>query len=334
MAELERAAEVLAAADPVLITCHLGPDGDAMGSMIALASMLRAAGKQVTMYNPDLVPRHLKWLPGARTLVHRLPAKKRFAATCVLDCGDAKLLGPSFPGPEVTGTVVALDHHPSGRPFGDVFVCDPSAAAIGVLVARIAVMRGWPIAPDAAVGIYVSLVSDTGFFRYSNTDAEVLALASRLVGECGVEPGAIAERMTEDAPLSRYKLLSAALGGIELAQGGQLAFMTVTGAMIDAAGGSWDDSDGLVNYARALRGVECGVLLTPAKRGGTRVSLRSRGRKIDAGKVCLPLGGGGHKGAAGCTLEMPLDEARAKIEEILAAELGGPATGAGAGTGT
>jgi phosphoesterase RecJ-like protein len=321
MSELARAADVLAAADSVMVTCHLGPDGDAMGSMVALASMLRAAGKDVTLYNPDLVPRHLKWMPGTKALVHRLPAGRRFAATCVVDCGDKKLLGPSFPGPEVTGTLVALDHHTSGSPFGDVFVCDPGAAAIGVLVARIAGLRGWPIGRDAAIGIYVSLVSDTGFFKYGNTDGEALALASRLVAECGVEPGVIAERMTENVPLSRYKLMSAALATIELAQDGALAFMTITAEMVDAAGGGWDDSDGLANFTRALKGVECGVLLTPAKRGGTRVSLRSRGRKIDAGKVCLGFGGGGHKGAAGCSIDLPLVEARARIETVLAAEL-------------
>jgi phosphoesterase RecJ-like protein len=328
MTELERAAEVLAAADSVLVTCHLGPDGDALGSMLALAALLAARGKQVTIYNPDLVPRHLKWLPGAKRLVHRLPRDARFAATCVLDCGDARLLGKAFPGPEVSGTVIALDHHESGRPFGDVFVCDPAAAAVGVLVVRLADRLGWTIGPDAAVALYVSLASDTGFFRYSNTDAECLAVASRLVRDGGVEPWAIAERLTEDVPMSRYKLLAAALGTLELAEGGAISFMTVTAAMVEACGGGWDDSEGLVNYARAVRGVECGVLLTPAKHGGTRVSLRSRARRVDAGRVALALGGGGHKGAAGCVLAMDLAAARAAITQALAAELAG--TGASA----
>jgi len=318
---LDRAAEVLAAADPVMVTCHLGPDGDAVGSMLALAALLRGQGKQVTLYNPDLIPRHLKWLPGSKALLHRLPRAARFAATCVVDCGDAKLLGPGFPPAEVTGALVVLDHHQSGRPFGDVFVCDPGAAAVGVMVARLADHLGWALDPDAATAIYVAIASDTGFFRYSNTDAESLALASRLAGEHDVEPWAIAERMTEDAPLSRYKLLAAAILGLELEADGALAIMTVTAAMVEAAGGNWDDSEGLVNYARALRGVECGVLITPAKRGGTRVSLRSRGRRVDAGALCLGFGGGGHRGAAGCMLPFELPEARRVIVEALVAEL-------------
>jgi phosphoesterase RecJ-like protein len=319
--ELDRAAEILAAADPVLVTCHLGPDGDAIGSMLALAALLIGRGKKVTLYNPDLVPRHLKWLPGAKRLVHRLPKDARFAATCVVDCGDPRLLGKSFPGADVTGKLIALDHHESGRPFGDVFLCDPTAAAVGVLVVRLADRLGWTIDRDAATALYVSLASDTGFFRYSNTDAECLLLAGRLVALGGVEPWAIAERLTEDVPMSRYKLLAAALGTLELAADGAIAFMTVTAQMVEACGGGWDDSEGLVNYARAVRGVECGVLLTPAKQGGTRVSLRSRARRIDAGRVCLALGGGGHKGAAGCLLDLDLAGARAVITEALASEL-------------
>jgi phosphoesterase RecJ-like protein len=319
--DLQRAAEILAGAEKVMVTCHLGPDGDAVGSMVAMASLLKQRGAQVTLYNPDLVPRHIKWLPLCKTLIHRLPRGARFDATVVMDCGDAKLLGPDFPGPDVTGKLLVIDHHASGRPFGDVFLCDPDAASVGVMVHRLATRLGWPLTGDAALALYVSLVTDTGSFRYANTNAEALRLAAQLVEHHGVGPWAVSERLSEQGTLARYRLLSAALSTLEPVLGGHIVFMTITEAMVKAAEAAWDDTEGMVNYARSIRGVECGVLLTPAKRGGVRVSMRSKGHLIDAGEICLALGGGGHRGAAGCTLPGDLPGARAVVEAALAAAL-------------
>ena len=315
---LSRAAQMLRDADPVLLTCHLGPDGDSIGSLVALASMLRARGRRATLYCPDLVPRTLKWLPHTRSFVQKLRKDAKYKLTIVVDCADPKLLGPNFPEKEVTGDVVVLDHHASGRPFGDLFVCDPSAASVGVMVARIARQLGWPIDTDAARGLYVSVSADTGSFRYSNTNAEAFRLAADLVEQAGINPWIVSERMFEQVALSRYRLLSKVLATLELAVDGNVAFVTVTDEMVKEAKASWEDTDGMVNYARALKGVDCGVLLSPAKRGGIRVSLRSKGHLIDAGQVCLALGGGGHPGAAGCTLEGDLASARKTIEEALA----------------
>jgi phosphoesterase RecJ-like protein len=232
------------------------------------------------------------------------------------------MLGDTFPGRDVTGPVVVLDHHASGRPFGDLYVGDPQAAAVGVLVARVARALGWPVGADAAQGIYVSIVVDSGSFRYSNTNAEVLRLAADLVDAGMVDPWTVSEQLHERAPLSRYRLLAAALQSLELAAGGKLAFITVTAEMVAAAGAAWDDTEGIVGYARGVDGVECGVLLTPARGGGTRVSMRSRARAIDAGKVAFALGGGGHPGAAGCKLPTEdLGEARRIIGEALEAAL-------------
>jgi len=317
---LAQVAARLAAAQRVLLTCHLGPDGDSLGSMIALASLLRGRGAHATLWSADLIPRRFKWMPLVRTFVRTLPRDARFDVTVVVDCADRKLLGDGFPPAEVTGDLVVLDHHASAVPFGDLRLWDPGAASVGVLVARIARHLGWPIDRDAAVAILVSMITDTGSFRYSNTNAEAMRLAADLI-DLGTSPWQIAEQMNERVPLARYRLLSAALATLEVAGGGALCFMTVTAEMVKQAGASWDDTDGLVNYARAIDGVDCGVLLTPAKRGGTRVSLRSKGRRIDAGAVAAGLGGGGHPGAAGCTLDLPIAEARTAVEAALVAAL-------------
>lgn len=319
---LADAVRVIGEARRVLLTCHLGPDGDSAGSMSALSVLLRAAGKKVAIYNPDPVPKTLRWLPNMTQLSHKLAPDARFDLTVVVDCGDRKLLGERFPAPEVTGPLLVLDHHASVRPFGELYVCDPTAPSVGALVARLARACGWALSADAAPGIYVSLVADTGSFRYSNTTGEAFHLAAELVEQHGVDPWNVAERLGEQVPLSRYRLLSAALAGIVLELGGKVAVMVVTEEMVRAAGASWSDSEGLVNYARAIEGVEAGLLLSPAAAGkGVRVSLRSRGRMIDAGAICLPLGGGGHRGAAGCRLVGDLAEARATILGALAAVL-------------
>jgi bifunctional oligoribonuclease and PAP phosphatase NrnA len=322
IASFDEAAAILAGGKKILLTCHLGPDGDSLGSMSSLAALLREQDREVTPYNPDGMPRVLRFLPHLETLVTKLPPGAKYDLTIVVDCGDRKLLGPTFPGPEITGPLLVLDHHASSRPFGDHYFCDTSAASIGVLVARLAKHLGWTLSPQASVGIYVSMVSDTGSFRYSNTSAEALRLAASLVEDGGVEPWAVARALGEQVPLSRYKLLSAALAGIELHAGGKVAVMTVTDEMVRAAGAKWEHSEGLVNYARAIEGVECGVFLAPIKEGGgTRVSLRGKGG-VDCGAICAAFGGGGHPGAAGCHLPTSLPDARATIVEALAAALG------------
>lgn len=317
---LAAGAAILAAARRVMLTCHLGPDGDALGSMSALAALLVAQGREVTLYHTEPPPRVLRGLPHMGELVRSFPTGTRFDATVVVDCGDRRLLGPRFPAAEVTGPLVVLDHHASIRPFGDVFVSDPSAACVGVLVARLARVLGWPLTQAAAQGIFVSLVSDTGSFRYANTDAEAFALATELVAEHQVIPWAVARTLDEELPLARYRLLAAALATLELELDGKIAVMTVVDETVQKAGAKWEHTDGLVNYARAIEGVECGVLLSPARDGGTRASLRSKGH-LDAGAVCQGFGGGGHRGAAGCVLDAKLPEARRLLLEALAAAL-------------
>lgn len=318
---LDRAAEALRSSSNLLVTSHRRPDGDGCGGMVALTSIARRAGKTVTLYTPDLVPRRYKWLPLVPTSVQRLPATARFDATFVLDCADLSLCEGALPAPAARGTLVDLDHHASGQPFGDVAVCDPQAASAGVLVVRLADHLGWPIDPDAATALYVSLISDTGWFRHSNTNAEALHIAARLV-DCGAQPAAIAGKLEERSSASKLRLMGAALSSLETAARGKVAVVSVTQAMVDASGGSWDDIEGLVNWARGVDGVHVGVLLTTARGGGTRVSMRARLDTIDVGAVALGLGGGGHPGAAGCWLPDELPAARARVIAALDAALG------------
>jgi len=312
-----RACEVLRGAERILLTSHRRPDGDGTGSMACLASLLRARGKTAVIYSVDPIGRRYKWLPLINSTVHVISFDERFDCTVVVDCADATLLGDTLPPPEVRGHLITLDHHASGHPFGDIAVWDPTAAAVGVLVHRIAVHEGWPVTNEAAVPLYVSLISDTGGFRHANTNAEALSVGAALI-RAGVVPSTIAASLEERPSPGKLRLLGAVLSTLELHCAGRAGLLSVTTEMVDGARASWEDIEGMVNWARNVEGVQVGVLLTTAKGGGVRVSMRSRSDKVDVGKVCMTLGGGGHPGAGGCHL--PGDLATTKDRVVRALE--------------
>jgi phosphoesterase RecJ-like protein len=315
-AALERACQKLRDSQRILLTSHRRPDGDGTGSMAGLASLLRALGKEAVIYSVDPIARRYKWLPLAHTVVHTIGFDERFDCTVVVDCADISLLGDALPPPEVCGTLITLDHHASGKPFGDIAVWDPTAAAVGVLVHRIAEHEGWPVTSEAAVPLYVSLISDTGGFRHANTNAEALRVGSELVG-AGVVPSSIAGSLEERPSPGKLRLLGSVLSTLELCCAGRAGVLSATTEMVDGARASWEDIEGMVNWARNVEGVQVGVLLTTAKGGGVRVSMRSRSEKIDVGRVCMTLGGGGHPGAGGCHINGDLASTKEKVVRAL-----------------
>lgn len=315
---LDQACNVLRSAERVLLTSHRRPDGDGTGSMTALASLLRALGKTAVIYSVDPIARRYKWLPLVNTVVQTIPFDDRFDCTIVVDCADVSLLGGALPPPEVCGTLITLDHHASGHPFGDIAVWDPAASAVGVLVFRIAEREGWDVTPEAAVPLYVSLISDTGGFRHANTNAEALRVGSELIRR-GVVPATIAASLEERPTPGKLRLLGAVLSTLELQCAGRVGVLSVNTDMVEGARASWEDIEGMVNWARNVEGVQVGVLLTTAKGGGVRVSMRSRAERIDVGKVCMSLGGGGHPGAGGCHLEGDLASTKDTVVRALEA---------------
>jgi phosphoesterase RecJ-like protein len=175
------------------------------------------------------------------------------------------------------------------------------------------VHEDWPITPEAAVPLYVSLISDTGGFRHANTNAEALHVGSELI-RAGVVPATIAASLEERPSPGKLRLLGSVLSTLELQCAGRAGVLSVTTEMVEGARASWEDIEGMVNWARNVEGVQVGVLLTTAKGGGVRVSMRSRSERIDVGRVCMTLGGGGHPGAGGC--HMPGDLASTKIAVV------------------
>jgi phosphoesterase RecJ-like protein len=308
---LEAIAQVLRGARRVLLTMHAWPDGDALGSTLGLAASLRAAGVDALVYNPSPVPPDLTFLPGANRVVHSLGPSERFDAIVACDAGHPSRLGADLPGPDRRGTLINLDHHVTTPRFGDLNWIDPSASAVGVLVHRIIRHMGLPLPLEAAVPLYTSLVTDTGSFRYSNTDPETHRIAAELI-QLGVRPWDVTCALYENQDPSRIQLLGLVLPTLERVLEGKVACLTVTAAACQAAGTAEETAEGFVVYPRSIAGVEVAVLFREELGRPWRVSLRSRGR-VDVSAVARAFGGGGHQAAAGCEVAGTSDEVRRQL---------------------
>jgi len=319
---LPRAVEVLRNATRVLLTMHRGPDGDALGSALALACALREMGRDVTVYNPDELPYNFRFLPGANHVAKSLPADAAYDVTIATDAGSADRLGPDVPPPPRRGVLVNLDHHITTEPFGDLNYVDPDAASVGILAYKIIGGLGHSLSRDAAECIYASILADTGCFRYSSTDPECLRIAAELL-ERGVDPWEMTVRVYEQQPLARMRLLAEVLNTLELEPGGKLATITIRRDMVARTGTHLDLTDGFINYARSVDGVEVAAALREPENGGKawRVSFRSRGN-VDVAAIAQKFGGGGHRNAAGCAIEGDHAAVRARIAAEVAHALG------------
>lgn len=285
-----------------LVAAHARLDGDALGAMLVSAHGLRALGKQIFLYNPDPVPRRFRFLPGASEVRRRIPGELRFDATLIHDCGARHLLGEGFPPPAVSGPLLVLDHHEVVSDFGDLTLRDAAATSAGVIAWRLLAalgLREETMSGPLATALLVSLVEDSGWFRYPGTNPEAFRLAMAC-SAAGVSTWDTALALDESLSEGSLRLLTLVLPTLERHADGRLALLTLTDQMLHDARAVPDDIGKLVNYARALRGVEVGGLLTI---GDDRiyVSLRGKGR-VHVGAVASGFGGGGHRNAAGCTV--------------------------------
>lgn len=321
-----------------LLTTHVNPDGDAIGSEVAFARLLRALGKSVRVLNDSPTPRAFAWL-GLEAPVEVYGeelAEARFSeadALVVLDTGNRQRIGRLAPHLDRHAIAVAVvDHHVTHDGFGSVNLVEPECAATAVLVYEL--MREAGVEPDqaAAEALYVGLATDTGHFRYSNTDARALRMAADLV-ERGVDAAEMTARVQQTAPPGRLRLFGEALAGLEMRLGGQLVVIEVGPEQFQRHGLVGADTEGLVDMPRAIEGVEAVALFSEVEAGKVKVSLRSTGR-VTVDGVCSRLGGGGHPHAAGVQLRGTREQARARVLpelERLLAELPPAAPGAPAG---
>jgi phosphoesterase RecJ-like protein len=314
----EQAVKLIRDGERFLLTCHVLPDADAVGSMLGLAAILRTLGKEVVLYNRDPVPDLVRFLDGVDEIRSSVPSGMRFDATLITDTAARSLLPRTLPARAISGPRIVIDHHLVHDDFGDVVVRDVDACATAIVILDLAKALGLqPLPASAAEPLYTALVADTGNFRYPGTTPATLRLAADLL-ESGVDPWRVASHVFENWPMERLRLLGFAINGIETEFTGRVAILCVPSSMVERAGASERMVEGMVEYGRMIKGVEISIMLwerrprsdeTDFGQLASKLSLRSAGR-VDVARMAAALGGGGHRAAAGATLNCDLRQAR------------------------
>lgn len=306
---LQQAGLILQKADNIVLTVHVNPDGDCLGSMLALYEYLTGAGKQVQMLLDDDVPSLYRFLSGHELISKPTEANPAVDLLVVLDASDFERIGRVG---QINAPILNIDHHISNTRFADHLYLDSHAAATGEIIYSILEELGASITATMANALYAAIATDCGYFRYANTTADTLQIASRLVS-LGARPQEISEAM-ETRNLSSLVVLKKVLDTLELQHEGKIATITVTQRMLSSAN---DTTEGLINYPRTIEGVEVAIMFKEAEQDTVRVSFRSK--QVDVSKLALSFGGGGHARAAGCTLQGPLDIVKEKVLAAAAA---------------
>lgn len=312
--QIRVAARELAGDDEIVCVCHIGPDGDALGSILALGLAFRAMGRPVAIgWGSDeiVVPPQYAFLPGAELL--RPPAAMPDTRCAIaVDCASADRLGVLRERLERTEVFVNLDHHVSNTRFAGIDVIDPEAPSSSELVLRLLLEMGAPLDLDVATCLYTGLVTDTGQFRYANVTPRAHLVAAALV-DLGVRPDVVSQAIYESLPFGYLKLVGRVLERSRLEDG--MILSHIAAADLDDFGLTLDDTEGVIDDLRAIREADVAALFKEID-GSWKLSLRSKGG-TDVGAVAQRLGGGGHTLAAGVTLGADLDDAVALLRRTL-----------------
>ena len=296
--------------DRFVVTSHTRPDGDAVGSALAMVQILRGMGKSADVILGDAVPVIYQPLPHADTIIHATQVNGNYDAAVILECDS--LTRTRLHGLE-GHFLINIDHHASSKPFAHVNWIDPDACAVAELVFRLAKAAGARITPDIATCLYAAVLTDTGSFCYSPTNAHTFELAKVLV-QHGADPARIAQKIYFSSPTSKMRLLGAALSNLH--REGAMTWMAITREDMERCGALEEDCEGLVNYALGIAGVEVAAFFREIGPERVRVSVRSKGA-VNVALIAEKFGGGGHECASGFSLAGPL----AAAEEIVLNEL-------------
>ena len=305
------------------ITSHLAPDGDAIGSEIALYFFLKAQGKKAIIVNDESVPPDYRFLEGSETIKTLADFKRQprfrdsFEAAVFLECSTKYRAGQSGRLPENV-PVLNIDHHFDNGLYGNVNLVSPGVSACGEIVHDIIIRSGGKITPEIASALYTAILTDTSSFRF-NTNAQTLRITADLIDN-GAEPNRIVEGVYEQVLFATLLLLGKTLSTIKQTPDGYVVYCKVSRQMYRETGTSECDSENFIDYLRVVEGNRVTFVLKELSDGKTRVNLRSKSA-YDVQKVAAEFGGGGHRNAAGCTINTGLEESErlvlAEIKKIL-----------------
>lgn len=304
-------------AKTILIVPHTNPDGDSLGSQLALAIALKKLGKEVVSASADFVPEIYRFLPNSDLINTNVISNREFDIAITVECPSVERAGSLTPAIKKSKIIINIDHHPSNTNFGHYNYINVEAAAVGEqvyeILKRLAKVNGLKtlMDKDIATCLYVSIVTDTGGFAYANTSYKTHKLTAHLL-EYGVKPYNIYQLVYENNSIGKFQLLSCVLKTLETAKNGKVAWLSMTREMLKRTNTKVEDTEGFINYPRAIKGVEVAVFFKEGDDGKIRISFRSRGN-IDVNNIALFFKGGGHIRAAGCTVEGTLDEVKERV---------------------
>ena len=315
-AALDRIVDAIRRRQRFVLSSHSRPDGDSIGSQLAMAFALRALGKEAVVVNADPAPGPLMAFAGVPSIMIADRVEGHFDAAIIMECSDLSRTG-------VSGLdrffVINIDHHPGNTGYGQLQWFEPAAAACGEMVFDLVRALGVPMSAAIATHIYVAILTDTGSFHYSNISPRTFDICRETL-EAGVDPVLAARNVYDSNNMGRLKLFGAVLSAMQIDATGRIAIVYLDHEMARAAGGTYEDTEGLINLPLTVKEIQAVVFFKQIEGEQYRVSMRSKG-DIDVGGVAKTFGGGGHKNAAGCTVSGAIDALQklfiAKIEDAI-----------------
>jgi bifunctional oligoribonuclease and PAP phosphatase NrnA len=298
------------------ILSHVRPDGDALGSQLALALSLKQLGKDVRIWNEDGMLEKYSFLPRAELLSKPPSTPEDFDVAVALDTAIQSRLGTPFAAIRSTKTWINIDHHPSNPRYGDLVYVDPTAPATGQILFELLKAGEFPIDLSIAENLFVAISTDTGSFQYSNTTARTFEIASELVS-LGVDVGRVSQQLYENYPRRRVELLRELLRTMRFEGNGKVASFSLSLKTAKELGVLPEDNEGLIDHLRAIQGVIVAVFFEELADGKVRVSMRSKDTAVDVCAICQKFDGGGHTLAAGARVRGTLAEVEQRVLEAI-----------------
>ena len=296
------------------VLSHVRPDGDALGSQLALGLSLKQLGKDVRIWNEDGMLEKYSFLPSANLLTKPPADPEDVDVAIALDTAIQNRLGTALPAVRSAKVWINIDHHPSNPGYGDLVQIDPKAPATGEILFELIKSEKLPIDAAIAENLYVAISTDTGSFQYPNTTARTLEIAAELI-RAGVDVGRVSQLTYENYPRRRVELLRDLLGTMRFDANDRVASFSLSLATAKKLGVLPEDNEGLIDHLRAIRGVIVAVFFEELPDGKVRVSMRSKNEKVNVCAICEKFGGGGHVLAAGARVRGTLAEVEKKILE-------------------
>lgn len=301
-------------AERIALIAHIQPDGDTIGSCLALADILCFEGKKVDLYCQDNVPGTLKFLHGSDRFINTLDNEVVYDLAIAVDCSDKDRMGTCCSVFNSSKNTINIDHHVSNTMYADMNLVYPNAAATGEIVFMVAKYLNIKIDKHAAESLYTAISTDTGSFCFGNTTSDSYHIAADLL-DCGIDVERITNFLYKSNRIERIRLLGRALNSLDLYENGKIAVMTITREDISVSGALDSETENLINYAKDIMGVELGILLKEASDGSIKASFRSKGN-IDVSELAGHFNGGGHKAASGATLSLETSKAKELILSV------------------